>query len=140
MAFVKELIDTEEKRAFYDSLKLHDCIGKVLESNDWYVDRENNHYIVGMGGGSFEIPLMYGIVVPHGLIVLQSDTDYRKRLDRICYQNTVELTPEEIKSLVFNVIIYLNSNEGYTAFKNTEKEQLPNPVLMDTFEEKHYGI
>jgi hypothetical protein len=140
MAFVKELIDTEEKKAFYNSLNLHDCIGKVLESNDWYVDRVNNYYIVGMGGGSFEIPIMYGIVVPRGLIVLQSDIDYRKRLERICYQNTVELTPEEIKALVFNVIIYLNANEGYTAFKNTEIEQLPNPVLMNTFEEEYYSI
>jgi hypothetical protein len=144
MAFVKELIDTEEKKEFYDSLKLHDCIGELkiaeLKYTSLFIDEEIGAYFYGMGGGSFEIPRMYGIYISNSTIVIQSFSDRIKHIDKICFQKTIDLAPERIRLIVAKALSDMSRINSYDVYLNSSIDQLPTPILMDDFEDKHYGI
>jgi hypothetical protein len=144
MSFVKEFIDTEEKKRFYDSLKLHDCIGDLkiaeVKYTYWFVDEEIGAYLYGMGGGSFEIPRMYGLYISNGIIVIQSFSDRIKHIEKICFQKTIDLSPERIRFIVAKALSDMSCIYSYDVYLNSSIDKLPTPVLMDTFEEEHYSI
>jgi len=64
MGFVYEVVP-EEDREFFKSMGLRDCWGKdyaiVTEYTTWCADRDNNIYLVGIGGGYKDIPYYYAL-------------------------------------------------------------------------------
>src|SRR5690349_4051320 len=63
MAFANERIDTPEKRAEFDALRLiSPATGRPPEQRVWAVDRERNMYFVSLGGGFGDIPELFALV------------------------------------------------------------------------------
>lgn len=86
MAFVKEVISTEEDKNLYDSMKVvwsgardknHTLIARVGLTT-WVIDRERGIYMFGMGGGQAEVPLVGHIVMPEGRIEFEAFVGGRK--------------------------------------------------------------
>ncbi|NOT14952.1 MAG: hypothetical protein HOP21_05115 [Methylotenera sp.] len=86
MAFVREVITTEEDKNLYDSMKVvwsgardknHTLIARVGLTT-WVIDRERGIYMFGMGGGQAEVPLVGHIVMPLGRIEFQAFVGGRK--------------------------------------------------------------
>lgn len=72
MGFVNESIDTPERIREFDSLNLISPVGrKPTKRWRWAVDRERGFYLVGLGGGYSEIPQLYALVVPGGVIRIE---------------------------------------------------------------------
>jgi hypothetical protein len=72
MGFVNENIDTPERIREFDSLNLVSPVtAKPPKRSRWAVDRERGFYLVRLGGGFSEIPDIYALVVPGGVIRIE---------------------------------------------------------------------
>ena len=72
MGFVNESIDTPERIREFDALNLVSPVTlKPPKRWRWAVDRDRGFYLVGLGGGFSEIPHLYALVVPGGLIRIE---------------------------------------------------------------------
>lgn len=62
MAFVYERLCEEDKELFY-SMKIKNCWGDspLLTPNKWCADKENNAYLIGVGGGYKDMPYFYDL-------------------------------------------------------------------------------
>lgn len=63
MAFINEAISEKEDKEYFMSLGLTSIIDDELEPYRWTIDRERNIFLYGRGGGSFEIPIGYGLYI-----------------------------------------------------------------------------
>ncbi len=143
MAFVKEIIETEEDKDLYNSFGFRDYQGKSLKLTkwtEWYIEKDKSLYLIGMGGGAFEIPVMYGLMTHQGIIVIQSHTSKLNIIERIAYQKDINLTIDEIKKMVMDALEALGNDKSHRKFKNADLSSMPMPVVMDSFEEEHYAI
>jgi hypothetical protein len=69
MAFVNEKIDTPERIREFDQLNLVSPLTrKPPERWKWTVDRERGAYLIPLGGGFSEVPEIFALVVPNGVI------------------------------------------------------------------------
>lgn len=83
MAFVREVINTEEDKKIFDSFNLitpHSPEGALpsrarIGLTRWVVDSENGIVMRPLGGGSFEEPNYYILILPEGRVVFEA---YRK--------------------------------------------------------------
>lgn len=72
MGFVNETIDTPERIREFDALNLISPVtDQPPERWRWAVDRERGFYLVRLGGGFSEIPQLYALVVPGGVIRIE---------------------------------------------------------------------
>lgn len=70
MAFVNESIDTPERIREFEALNLISPVTrKAPERWRWTVDRERGCYLVSLGGGCFEIPKLFALVIPGGVVL-----------------------------------------------------------------------
>lgn len=89
MAFVKEVISTEEDKNLYDSMKIVYSGARDLNQTwvarlgltTWVIDRERGIYFFGMAGGLTEVPLVGHIVMPEGRIEFEAFVGGRKTPD-----------------------------------------------------------
>lgn len=83
MAFVREVISIEEDKKTFDSFNLirpHSPKGAIsrvarIGSTQWVRDRGANVVMISMGGGSFEEPNYYILILPEGRVEFEA---YRK--------------------------------------------------------------
>lgn len=68
MAFVSERIEREEDKAYFNELGFTDMFGEPLKPYWWAIDREREIILVPRGGGSFDVPIGYGLYIK-GIIV-----------------------------------------------------------------------
>lgn len=72
MGFVTESIDTPERIREFDALNLVSPVTlRAPKRWRWAVDRGRGFYLVGLGGGFSEIPHLYALVVPGGVIRIE---------------------------------------------------------------------
>lgn len=85
MAFVREVISTEEDKNLYDSMKVvwsgardkNKTRVAWLGLSTWVIDRERGIYMFGLGGQA-EVPLVGHIVMPEGRIEFEAFVGGRK--------------------------------------------------------------
>lgn len=76
MAFVREVISTEEDKKIYDSLELKSSasnpkaepITAWLGLSRWVIDRQRKIIMCELGGGSFEKPVYFQLIFPEGRV------------------------------------------------------------------------
>lgn len=155
MAFIKEVIKTDEQKKFFESFGFCDYQGKKLNVGKWYVDNTNKFYFFAMGGGSFEIPYTYGLMTPQGLIVIERDTpnkfvksDEKENvffvhwnIDKISYPPNMQYTFDEITTLVTEAITCFESEDGSETKKYIAViDRIATPQIYTEWEEIHYDI
>lgn len=110
MAFVSEVISTEEDKKLYDGLKLMISDARDMARvarlglTTWVLDRERRIFMSPVGGGYSEIPITYLIVLPEG------------RLEFAAQRNIKVVTPKQQ---------HLNSNKSYAAIFQVEWVSIP---------------
>ena len=155
MAFIKEVIKTDEQKKFFESFGFRDCQGEKLNVGRWYVDNTNKFYFVSIGGGSFVIPYTYGLMTPQGLIVIERHTPNKFirsdknenvffvhwNIDRILYPPNMQYTCEEITALVTEAIACSESEDSSETKKYIAViDSIATPQIFTEWEEKHYDI
>lgn len=85
MAFVREVISTEEGKAKFDALNLILPIGQEKEPlkawvglSRWVVDRDKKIIMIFLGGGHFEHPQYYVLILPEGRVEFEAYTKGKK--------------------------------------------------------------
>ena len=101
MPFVNEAIDTPERIAEFDALKLISPITRApAERWRWAVDRARGYYVVSLGGGFAEIPKIFALVTPGGIVQIEGLVDRTGRpADRsiqVSWQITAVLIPRSL--------------------------------------------
>lgn len=71
MAFVSEEITKEEDKSYFNSLALTGMTGDLLSPGWWTIDREKNIILYERGGGSFEVPVGYGLYIGGDIIKME---------------------------------------------------------------------
>lgn len=155
MAFIKEVIQTDEQKAFFESFGFRDYRGKKLEVGRWYVDKPNKLYFFAMGGGSFEIPYMYGLMTPQGLIVIERHTPNKFvkseenenvffvhwSVDKISYPPNMQYTCDKITALVTDAITCSEIADSTNAKKYIAvMDRMAIPQIYTEWEETHYAM
>lgn len=70
MTFVREEIDTAERRQERDGLHLVSPVTRSsFDEPRWFVDRERGLYFVELGGGGPEIPFVFGLADKTGVLL-----------------------------------------------------------------------
>ncbi len=155
MAFIKEVIKTDEQKKFFESFGFCDCQGEKLNVERWYVDNANKFYFFAMGGGSFEIPYTYGLMTPQGLIVIERHTPNKFvksdeeenvffvhwNIDKILYPPNMQYTCDEMVALVTEAITCSESEDGTKTKKYIAViDSIAAPQIYTEWEEIHYGF
>ncbi len=110
MAFVREVISTEEDKNLYDELNLIETEARDkarvarLGLTTWVLDRERRIFMSPVGGGYSEIPITYLIVLPEG------------RLEFATQRNIKVVAPKQQ---------HLNSNKSYAVIFQVEWVAIP---------------
>lgn len=155
MAFIKEVIKTDEQKEFFESFGFRDYRGKKLDVGRWYADHTNKLYFFAMGGGSFEIPYMYGLMTPQGLIVIERHTPNKFvkseenenvffvhwNVDKISYPPNMQYTCDEITALVTEAIAGSEGEDSTEARKYIAvMDRMAIPQTYTEWEETHYAM
>jgi hypothetical protein len=83
MGFVNEKIDTPERIREFDQLNLISPLTRrPPERWKWTVDRERGFYLIALGGGFSEIPHIYALVVPNGVVRFEGEVEGKEHLHR----------------------------------------------------------
>jgi len=103
MAFVNEDINTPERIREFDAFNLISPItGKPPERWKWTVDRERGFYLISFGGGALEIPRIFALVGPNGVIEIRGDRHaqgrYADRSVQIEWQISAVRIPRSLAS------------------------------------------
>ena len=101
MPFVNEAIDTPERVAEFDALKLISPITRQpAERWRWAVDRTRGYRLVSLGGGFGEIPKIFALVVPGGIVQIEGRRDATgrpaDRSIRVSWQITAVRIPRSL--------------------------------------------
>ena len=141
MGFVNEDINTPERIREFDALKLISPVtGKPPERWRWTVDRERGCYLVSLGGGHHEIPYLFSLVVPGGVIRIEGERDAKgqpaKRNVEVEWSITRLYIPRNLASRISELMSLVN--EALTSsgsFFNNESVRsvqisLPRPTFF----------
>ena len=161
MAFINENIITDEQKEKFCSFNLY-FLGEPVKipkcGRDWYRDAERDLYFMRMGGGSFEIPEIYYLITPQGLITIErywprkedaemlaKTPDEEKHrntfwnIETIIHPRDMTYSAEYIKELVINAV------EDYVRSASTDKKEykaviyrMAEPTIYNDWEEKNY--
>jgi len=83
MGFVNEKIDTPERIREFDQFNLISPVtGRRPECWKWTVDRERGFYLISLGGGFSEVPNIFALVVPNGVVRFDGDREDEEHLHR----------------------------------------------------------
>lgn len=63
MAFVSEEIKGKEDKEYFSSIALASMTGDILNPGWWTIDKERKIVLYERGGGSFEVPIGYGLSI-----------------------------------------------------------------------------
>lgn len=154
MAFIKEFIETDEQKEFFKSFGFCDYQGEELDIEVWYVDNANKLYFFPMGGGSFEIPYMYGLMMPQGLVIIERQTPNKFvksdenenvfvhwNVDKISYPSNMQYTGDEITALVTEAIASYESEDSTDTKKYIAViDSIAAPQIYSEWEETYYAI
>lgn len=72
MAFLSEKITSESDIAYFHSFGFTNILDKPAKAYWWAIDREREIFLFPRGGGSFEIPLGYGLCIDGELVEIEA--------------------------------------------------------------------
>jgi hypothetical protein len=141
MGFINEKIDTPEKIRLFEGLKLVSPIThQPVKPSKWTADAQRGFYLVNLGGGSFEIPLFFVLVVPGGVIELEGRRAAGGNVEagtaHVAWQITAVRIPRALASQVTGLLSVVRealvANGIY--FKSVPEQrvqiELPSPTLV----------
>ena len=110
MAFVREVICTEEDKNLYDSMKVvwsgardkNKTRVAQLGLTTWVIDRERSIYMFKLAGGLAEVPLVGHIVMPEGRVEFEAFVAGRKTpvIDAKLHPNKSYISTFDVVSVV----------------------------------------
>ena len=142
MGFVNESVDSPQRVAELSDLGLVSPIdNRPPVPWRWAVDRERGHYFVSFGGGSFDVPLVFALVVPGGTVWIEGRNEQHGNI----FQRTVEIDwtissvsipralasrSAEILALVREALEAHGLGFDPTPVKRVRVAELPRPVFV----------
>lgn len=72
MAFLSEKIASESDINYFNSFGFTDILGKPAKAYWWAIDRGREIFLFPRGGGSFDIPLGYGLCIDGELVEIEA--------------------------------------------------------------------
>lgn len=77
MAFISEEIRNEKDKQYFKSIVLESMTGEQLTPVWWTIDRDEDIVLYERGGGTFEIPVGYGLYIKGNTINLEVVEHYK---------------------------------------------------------------
>ena len=77
MAFISEEIRNEKDKQYFKSIVLESMTGEQLTPVWWTIDRDEDIVLYERGGGTFEIPVGYGLYIKGNTIKLEVVEHYK---------------------------------------------------------------
>ncbi|MCM1181049.1 MAG: hypothetical protein NC347_12380 [Clostridium sp.] len=71
MAFVSEEITENKDKEFFRSIAFTSMTGDALNPGWWTIDRERNMVLYERGGGSFDVPIGYGLYIDGNTVQIE---------------------------------------------------------------------
>lgn len=129
MAFVREVISTEEDKNLHDGLRMvrfdsrdkNDTRVARLGLTTWVRDRDRGIFMCGMGGGLFEMPTIYQIVMPEGRVEFEAYVAGRKTpvLDAKLHPNKSYISTFDVVSVAIEPQLRHRKTEILQLIKET---------------------